>query len=140
MAATAQRPSAATIVAIVALAYAILMTVSGVLTLLGADGDDGELFAGAWDLFFAAATLLAAAGAWRVATWAWVLFMVLAAWALTINLLRDFFYGDARYLPLALGTLVVFLLTPLDVQVAFGVRPPPNVQLDSPTRNPLDSG
>jgi hypothetical protein len=138
MPAPTQRPLTVTIVAVIGLVYAILLIVSGVLTLGGADGERGELIAGSLDLFFAAAILVATVGAYRVERWAWVMFMTLAAWSLGINLLRDLFFGDPRYLPLAVGAFVVFLLTPFDVQVAFGVRAPPNVRLDSPTRNPLD--
>lgn len=133
-----QRSFAVTIVAALALVYGSVLVASGVVTLLGADGDRGELFAGSVDLFFAAAALLIAAGAFFGQRWAWVLFMTVAVWVLTINLLRDFFFEDARYVPLAVGTLAVFLLTPRDVQVAFGVREPPTIRLDAPGRNPLD--
>ena len=42
--------------------------------------------------------------------------------------------GGARLI-----ALVVFALTPLDVQIAFGVRPPRNVLLAKAGRNPIDS-
>jgi hypothetical protein len=60
-------------------------------------------------------------------------------WGLTLNLLRYFFLGGARYVPFVAGTLAVFLLTPPDIQVAFRVRKPPNIRLDANTRNPIDS-
>jgi hypothetical protein len=132
------RPIAVTIVAAISLAYGIVLAVSGVQTLLGADADRGELVAGSVDLFFGAVALLIAVGSFYGRRWAWVMFMTVAVWMLTINLLRHFFFDDPRYLPLAVGTLAVFLLTPLDIQVAFGVRPPPNIRLDARTRNPID--
>ena len=61
-----------------------------------------------------------------------------AVFGLTLQLLRVFFYDDPHYAPLVLGTVAVFLLTPLDTQVAFGVRNPPHVRIDSPSRNSLD--
>ena len=40
---------------------------------------------------------------------------------------------------MALDIVAVFALTPLDVQIAFRVRPPRNVVLERTTRNPVDS-
>jgi hypothetical protein len=77
-------------------------------------------------------------GALRVRSWAWVAFMTWAVIGLTDGILRMFFFGDPDYLSMAAFTVVVFLITPYDVQVAFGVRLPRNVSLASPTRNPLD--
>ena len=65
--------------------------------------------------------------------------MTLAVVGLTHQLLRHFFYDHPSYLNLALIAVVVFALTPLDVQIAFGVRPPRNVLLAKGTRNPIDS-
>jgi hypothetical protein len=133
------RPIGVTVVAIMALVYGIVLTISGVLTLLDAHGDNRQLFGAANDLFFAAVALLVAVGAFLGKRWAWVLFMSWAVWGLTFNLLRYFFLGGPRYVPLVVGTLAVFLLTPPDIQVAFRVRKPPNIRLDAPTRNPIDS-
>lgn len=130
---------AVTLVALLALVYGIVLTVNGTLTLVGADGDNAEYFSGGSDLVLAAIAFVIAVGAFRVRRWGWVVFMTWAVWGLTLNLLRVFFIDDPRYVPLAVGTLAVFLLTPLDVQVAFGIRNPPNVRLDTTSRNPLDS-
>lgn len=127
-----------TLVAVIALAYGIVLAVTGVLVLQDADGDHGELFSGAVSVGLAVVAFLVAFGAFRVRRWGWVLFMSWAVWGLTINLLRVFFFDAPQYVPLALATVVVFMLTPLDVQVAFGVRNPPNVRLDTTSRNPLD--
>ena len=53
--------------------------------------------------------------------------MTWAVIGLTHQLLRHFFYGDASYPMLAVDTLVVLALTPLDIQVAFGVRHRPSL-------------
>jgi hypothetical protein len=37
---------------------------------------------------------------------------------------------------MALDAFAVLVLTPLDVQIAFGVRPSRNVALDSPSTHP----
>jgi hypothetical protein len=138
MAAPRQRPVAVTLVAMLALVYGIVLTVDGAIVLFGADGEDGEVFAGVYDVVLAVVAFLIAYGAFRIRRWAWALFMSWAVFGLTLNLLRQFAYDDPRYLPLVLGTLAVFLLTPLDIQVAFGVRSPPHVQLDSASRNPVE--
>ena len=65
--------------------------------------------------------------------------MTLALVGLTNQLIRKFFYDHTNYLALGLVTLAVLALTPLDVQIAFRVRPPRNVLLDHTARNPLDS-
>ena len=52
---------------------------------------------------------------------------------------QNFFYDHPNYRSLALTALAVFALTPLDVQIAFGVRPPRNVLLEHNPRNPIDS-
>lgn len=136
--AATQRPVAVTLVAVLALAYGIVLMARGVPTLSGADGDRSELFSGIVEIALAVVAFFIAIGAFRVRRWGWVLFMSWAVWGLTINLLRVFFFDDPQYVPLALATVIVFLLTPLDVQVAFGVRNPPNVRLDTLGRNPLD--
>ena len=41
---------------------------------------------------------------------------------------------------MALDTVAVLVLTPLDVQIAFRVRPPRNVVLERAAGNPSDIG
>ncbi len=86
----------------------------------------------------AAVVFVVAFGAFRLRRWAWILFMSWAVVALTLQLLRVLFYDDPHYTRLVLGTLAVFLLTPLDTQVAFGVRSPQRVRTDSPSTSSLD--
>ena len=64
--------------------------------------------------------------------------MTWAAVGLTLQILRHFFYDNPSYAAMAISTFMVFALTPFDVQVAFGVRPPANVKRPRPPRNPLD--
>jgi hypothetical protein len=52
--------------------------------------------------------------------------------------MRYLSFGDPEYARMAIYAFVVFALTPRDVQVAFRIRPPPNVDLARTTRNPLD--
>ena len=49
---------------------------------------------------------------------------------LTHQLLRHFFYSDESYPMLAVDMVVVLALTPLDIQVAFGARSRPSLDLD----------
>ena len=116
------RPIAATLVVVLALVWGIVLAVSGVLELRDARNDGASLWPGVFDAGFAVLAFVIAYGAFRVRRWGWILFMTWATWTLAINLLREFYFGDPRYVPLVVGTLTVLLLTPLDVQVAFGVR------------------
>jgi len=51
---------------------------------------------------------------------------------------RYFFFDDPDYAAMAINTFAVLAMSPLEVQVAFGLRHPRNVDLARPTRNPLD--
>jgi hypothetical protein len=138
-AAPRKRPIAATLVAIIAVIWSGVLTASVVRELLDWDRGDGVPWPTLIDVGFAALALLVAFGSFTVKRWGWALFMSWATFALTINLLRVFFLHDPRYIALVVGTLTVFLLTPRDVQVAFGVRNPPNIRLGASVRNPIDS-
>lgn len=134
------RPTAVPIVAALAVLAAGYFIVDGVLTLRDADRDHaGEIVDGAIPVAQGLLTLVVAFGALRMRPWAWKLFMTLAVIGLTTQILRHFSFGDPRYARMALNAFIVFALTPRDVQVAFGIRPPPDVDLTQPTRNPLDS-
>ena len=140
LSAAGERPTAVTIVAALAVLAGGYLIVDGVLTLLDADRDDtGEIVAGVLPLAQGLLTLVVAAGAVRMRPWAWKLFMTLAVIGLTIQILRHFSFGDPRYGRMALNAFIVFALTPRDVQVAFGIRLPPNADLTRETRNPIDS-
>ena len=113
--------------------------VDGVLVLRDASGDEtGKLVDGIVQIGLGILALATAVGALRMRPWAWKLFMTLAVVGLTLQILRHFSFGDPRYARMALNTFIVFALTPRDVQVAFHIRPPPNVDLSRTTRNPLD--
>jgi hypothetical protein len=77
-------------------------------------------------------------GALRMRRWAWAAFMTWAVVGLTHQLLRHFFYNDPDYLAMALNTVAVLALTPLDVQIAFGVRRRRTIVLEGATRNRSD--
>jgi hypothetical protein len=134
-----KRPIVATLVGLMAVTWGCVLAASGVADLLDRESGDHIPWGPAVDVAFAVLALLIAIGAFRVTRWGWALFMSWAAVSITINLLRVFFYDDPHYLALAVGTLTVFLLTPLDVQVAFRVRNPPKIRLGEPGRNPVDS-
>ena len=65
-----------------------------------------------------------------MAPWAWASFMTWAVIGLTHQLLRHFFYTDANYVVMAVDAVTVIALTPLDIQIAFGVRHPPKLVLE----------
>jgi hypothetical protein len=134
------RPAAVTIVAALAVVAAGYLIVDGALTLRDASGDDTDkIVDGSIAVGLGLLAILIAAGALRMKPWAWKLFMTLAVVGLTIQILRHFSFGDARYARMALNAFIVLALTPRDVQVAFGIRPPANADLARTTRNPLDS-
>lgn len=134
----APRPGNVTIVAALALVFGLDLAVTGVLGLLGADGKRSEVVDALVNLGSAGVVFLVAFGAVRMRRWAWSVFMSWAVIALTLQLLRVLFYDDPHYVRLVLGTVAVLLLTPLDTQVAFGVRKPDSVRIDSPSAGSLD--
>jgi uncharacterized membrane protein YqjE len=135
----ATRPMAVTVVAVLAVLAAGYLLIRGVLLLVDAGDDTGKWVEGAVEIVLGLLSLAIAVGAVRVRPWAWKLFMTVAVVGLTVQLLRYFWFGDPDYARMALQTFVVFALTPRDVQVAFRIRPPANVDLAQSTRNPLDS-
>jgi hypothetical protein len=130
------RPVAVTIVVALAVIAGGYFIVDGVLTL---NDETDKLVDGGLAIGLGLLALLIAVGAWRMKPWAWKLFMTVAVVGLTIQILRHLSFGDPRYARMALNAFIVFALTPRDVQVAFGIRPPANADLTQPTRNPLDS-
>jgi hypothetical protein len=134
-----KRPLAVTIVAALAFAGGVYYLVSGGIALADAyGGDDDRLFEGIVEIVFGTFALLISLGAIGMRRWAWQAYMTWAVVGLTVQILRHFFYDGANYVAMAVNTFAVFALTPRDVQIAFGVRPPDNVDLAAPTRNPLD--
>jgi hypothetical protein len=133
-----KRPVPVTLVAALIIAVGVYNVVDGMVVLVNG-GDNSKLAEGAFEVAFGVFVIAIGNGALRMRRWAWAAFMTLAVVGLTQELLRHFFYDHPSYLNLALIALVVFALTPLDVQIAFGVRPPRNVLLEKATRNPIDS-
>ncbi len=124
----ASRPIPVTIFVLLTLGVGVFLTVRGVLTLVGAEGERKDLVEGAIELGSAALAFTVCFGALRVRRWAWVLLMSWAVFGLTLQLLRAFFFDDPVYWRLAMLTVAVFLLTPPEMQIAFGVRRPPHVR------------
>lgn len=131
-----KRPLSVTLVALLALGLAAYNAVFGVIDVRS--GDEDRLADGIVDLAFALGALIAGVGALLLRSWAWAAFMTWAVIGLTQQILRHLFLDDPDYLDMAINTFAVLALSPLDVQVAFGLRHTANVQLDRPTRNPLD--
>lgn len=136
---TVKRPVAVTFVGLLALVlgayhigHAVYVFVDG--------GDSSRLAEGAFDLVLGGLSIAIGFACLRMRRWAWVAFMTWALVGLLHQLLRHFFYDHPDYLAMALDTVAVFFLTPLDVQIAFGVRPPRNVALERASRNPGELG
>jgi hypothetical protein len=125
-----------TLVAVLAIAFAVYSLVYGVLAVQS--GEEDRLADGIFHLVVALGALAAGVGAFWLRPWAWTLFMSWAVIGLTHQILRHLFFEDANYVDMAINTFAVLALSPLEVQVAFGVRHTENVQLSRPTRNPLD--
>lgn len=123
-----KRPIGVTLVGLLALAAGAYHLVGGGLTVAHGHGAS-KLAEGAFDVVFGVIAVAIGRGALRTASWAWAGFMTWAVIGLTHQLLRHFFYDDESYPMLAVDTLVVLLLTPLDIQVAFGVRSRPALDL-----------
>jgi hypothetical protein len=64
--------------------------------------------------------------------------MTWAVVGMTHQILRALVIGDPNYVDMAVNTFAVLALSPLEVQIAFGLRHTQDVRLERPTRNPLD--
>jgi hypothetical protein len=131
-----RRPVPVELAAVLALAVGAYHLFHGISAMLEHEGSS-SVAEGAVDAALGVLTFGIAVAIFRVRHWGWVAFMTWALIGLTHQLLRHFFYNDPDYLSMALDTLVVFALTPLDVQLAFGIRPQPLVVLEHAER---DSG
>jgi hypothetical protein len=135
----ARRPAAVSLVVVLAVLAGGFLLVDSVLDARNLDrDDDGAIAYTALQIALGLVALAIAVGALRVKPWAWKLFMTVAVAGLTTQILQYFFFEDPAYARLAIYAFIVFALTPRDMQIAFGIRLPPNVDLDRPTRNPLD--
>lgn len=132
-----KRPVSVTLVTVLALAVAVYSAAYGVLAVRG-DPSSERLADGVFHLALGVGALAAALGAFRMRPWGWAVFMTWAVIGLTHQILRYMFFGDPNYADMAINTFVVLALSPLDVQVAFGLRHTDNVQLGRPSRNPVD--
>ena len=131
-----KRPASVTLVAALAVAVAVYSLTVGVLALQS--GEEDQLVDGIFHAAFGVGTLAAGLGAFRLRSWAWAAFMTWAVIGLTHQILRYLFLGDPNYVDMAINTFAVLAMSPLEVQIAFGLRHTQNVQLARPTRNPLD--
>jgi hypothetical protein len=120
-----KRPIAVTLVGFLALAVGLYFLVEGAFRVSHESGAN-RIGAGAFDIVLGVFALAIGRGALRSARWAWAALMTWAVIGLTNELLRHFFYGDESYVSLALDAAIVLALTPLDIQVAFGVRTRPS--------------
>ena len=113
---------------------------SGIYGVLAVRGDPGtaRLADGVFHLALGVGALAAALGAFLMRPWGWAVFMTWAVIGLTHQILRYLFFEDPNYADMAINTFVVLALSPLDVQVAFGLRHTDNVQLARRSRNPVD--
>ena len=125
-----------TLVALLALGLAIYSVGFGVIAIRSGEGD--RLPDAIFHLVLGGGALAAAIGSFRLAPWGWTALMSWAVVALTHQILRYLFFDDPNYVDMAVSTFAVLALSPLDVQIAFGLRHTENVRLGRPTRNPVD--
>lgn len=131
----ARRPAAVTFVAGLGLVLGGYNVAHAAVVLVDREGSS-TIAAGALDLALGVLAFAIAIAALRMRRWAWVAFMTWALVGLVHQLLRHFFYDHPDYVAMALDAFAVLVLTPLDVQIAFGVRPSRNVPLESTARHP----
>ena len=125
-----RRPVTVTFVSVVALAVGSYHIAHGLHSLVRG-GSSSFLAEGVVDLVLSGFAIAIGIAALRMRRWSWVALMSWCLVGLVHQLLRHFFYDDPDYVAMALDTVLVLLLTPLDVQIAFGARPPRNVALES---------
>ncbi len=131
-----KRPLSVTLVALLALGVALYSLAAGAFALEGGEAD--RRADGIFHLAFGLGVLVAGLGAFWLRSWAWTAFMTWAVIGLTHQVVRYFFFDGPNYADMAINTFAVLAMSPLEVQVAFGLRHPRNVDLARPTRNPLD--
>jgi hypothetical protein len=131
-----RRPVSVTLVAVLALGIAIYSVAYGVIAIQ--DGGTERTADGIFHVVLGAGALAAAVGAFRLDAWGWTALMTWAVVALMHQILRYVFFDDPNYADMAVSAFAVLALSPLDVQIAFGLRYTENVQLGRPTRNPID--
>ena len=139
MNATAQktrRPVSVTLVAGLAAAFAIYSLVNAGLAI--ESGEDDRVPDAVFNAVRGAGLLVVAFGAFRLRAWGWAAFMTWAVVGLTHQILRYLFFEDPNFADMAINAFAVLALSPIDVQIAFGLRHTENVQLARPTRNPVD--
>jgi hypothetical protein len=132
---SARRPTAVLFVALLGLALGGYHVVHAILVLIDRE-DSSTVAEGVLDLALGVLAIAISFAALRMRRWAWVAFMTWALVGLVHQLLRYFFYDHPDSVAMALDAFAVLVLTPLDVQIAFGVRPSRNVALDSPSTHP----
>jgi hypothetical protein len=132
-----KRPVQVTLVAMLALGLAIYSVAYGVIAI--ESGESDRVADAIFHLVLGAAALVAAVGSFRLAAWGWTTLMTWAVVALTHQILRYLFFEDPNFVDMAVSSFAVLALSPLDVQIAFGLRHTENVQLERETRNPVDS-
>ena len=131
---SAKRPAGVLLVALLGLVVGGYHVVHAIAVLIDRESAS-RVAEGALDLALGVLAIAIALAALRMRRWAWVAFMTWALLGLVHQLLRHFFYEDPDYVAMALDALAVLVLTPLDVQIAFGVRPPRNVTLEPASRH-----
>ena len=126
-----RRPVAVTFVGVLALGAGVYYLIEAGFR-IAEDGSSSRLAAGVFDIALGVLALAIGRGALRNASWAWAALMTWASIGLGHELLRHFFYTGASYVSLAVDAAIVLAITPLDIQVAFGVRsrPGPSVAFD----------
>ncbi len=125
-----------TLVALLSLGLAVYSVAFGVIAIQS--GQNDRLPDAIFHLALGGGALAAAVGSFRLAAWGWTVLMTWAVVALTHQILRYLFFDDPNYADMAVSTFAVLALSPLDVQIAFGLRHTENVGLRRPTRNPVD--
>jgi hypothetical protein len=133
----ARRPAAVLFVALLGLVVGGYH-VAHALAVLIDRGSSSKVAEGALDLALGLLAISIALAALRMRRWAWGAFMTWALLGLVHQLLRHFFYDNPDYVAMALDAFAVLVLTPLDVQIAFGVRPPRNVALEPASTHPSE--
>ena len=131
-----RRPVSVTLVAALAAAFAVYSLVNAGLAF--ESGDEERIPDAVFNAVRGVSLLVVAFGAFRLHAWGWAGFMTWAVIGLTHQILRYLFFEDPNFADMAINTFAVLALTPIDVQIAFGLRHTENVQLARPTRNPVD--
>lgn len=152
-----KRPTAVSFVVVLAALATCIYGIQGILAVVNSplfasrnltpllqhtnlDHTSVQFLGGVYYILVALGTLIIGWGAFRMRRWAWIAFLAWCIFVLANQILR-YYAGSPDFIAMALAVFVVLALNQAEVQAAFGIAKPTDVEseLEPLSDNPLDS-